>query len=115
MKIAIRAQILLIGFILLAGSLGAQAQTAPAAANQVTEFDVNGLKVLVKRRPGTPTVAVGLYFRGGVRNMNAQNAGIENLTLNVATEATKSFPRQRLRKETARIGTAISAAFRKSS
>jgi zinc protease len=102
--------VLLIALALIWGSYAANAQSAPGPQNQVTEFDVNGLKVLVKRRPGTPTVAAGLYFRGGVRNMTSANAGIENLTLNVATEATKSFPRQRLRKETARIGTAISAA-----
>src|SRR5438552_9701406 len=31
----------------------------------VTEFDVNGLKVLVKRREGSLTVAAGLFLRGG--------------------------------------------------
>jgi hypothetical protein len=34
----------------------------------VSEFDVNGMKVLIKKRPGTPTVAAGLFFPGGVRN-----------------------------------------------
>ena len=33
----------------------------------VTEFDVNGLKVLVKRREGSLTVAAGLFIRGGAR------------------------------------------------
>ncbi len=28
----------------------------------VTEFDVNGLKVLVKRRQSAPTVTVGLFY-----------------------------------------------------
>ena len=35
-----------------------------AAAALVTEFDVNGLKVLVKRRPSAPTVAAALFVRG---------------------------------------------------
>ncbi len=86
----------------------AYAQTA-AAASQITEFDVNGMKVLIKRRPGTPTVAAGLFFRGGVRNMNADNAGIEGFALNVATEGSKSYPRQKLRKETSSVGTVISS------
>ena len=81
-----------------------------ASAGQVTEFDVNGMKVLIKRRPGTPTVAAGLFFRGGVRNMTAENAGIENFTLSAATEGSKAYPRQKLRKEISRIGTAISSA-----
>ena len=77
------------------------------AADQVTEFDVNGMKVLIKQRPGTPTVAAGLFIRGGSRNMTDDNAGIENFALSVATEGSKSFPLQLLRKETARTGTAI--------
>lgn len=84
------------------------AQTA-SAASQISEFDVNGMKVLIKRRPGTPTVAAGLFFRGGVRNMNADNAGIEGFALNVATEGSKSYPRQKLRKETSSVGTVISS------
>src|SRR4051812_47579075 len=35
----------------------------------VTEFDVNGLKVIVKRRPGSLTVSAGLFLRGGSRNI----------------------------------------------
>lgn len=85
----------------------AKAQTDPAA--NISEFDVNGMKVLIKRRPGTPTVAAGLFFRGGVANTTAANAGIESLTLSAATEGSKSYPRQKLRKETSRVGTVISS------
>lgn len=96
--------------ILASGSAGAYAQsTTTTAAGQISEFDVNGMKVLVKRRTGTPTVAAGLYFRGGVKNLTADNAGIEGLTLNVAVEGTKTYPRARLRKETSSVGTVISA------
>src|SRR5438132_7823502 len=51
----------------------------------VSEFDVNGLKVLVKRREGSQTVAVQLYIRGGVENVTATNAGVEAFMLNVAS------------------------------
>src|SRR6266571_708481 len=73
----------------------------------VSEFDVNGLKVLVKRREGSQTVAAGLFIRGGVENINAANAGIESLMLNVASEASTGFPRERLRKKLSRMGTVI--------
>jgi predicted Zn-dependent peptidase len=76
---------------------------------QVTEIDVNGLKVLVKRREGSQTVAAGLFFRGGARNVTASNAGIESLMLDMATEATAAFPRERLRRELARTGTLLSS------
>src|SRR5205807_2366132 len=71
----------------------------------VTEFDVNGLKVLVKKREGSQTVAAGLFIRGGVENYSSPNAGVEAFMLNVASEASANYPRERLRKELARMGT----------
>jgi zinc protease len=77
----------------------------------VTEFDVNGLKILVKRREGSQTVVAGLFIKGGARNVTAANAGVENLMLDAASEATVSFPRQRLRTELSRMGTSISSGI----
>lgn len=85
------------------------AQTATSPDKLITEFDVNGLKVIFKRRPSSPTVSAGLFTRGGVKNQTAQNAGIETLTLTTATEASTKYPREALRKELARTGSAISA------
>src|SRR5437016_8453228 len=76
-------------------------------ASLVSEFDVNGLKVLVKRREGSQTVSVQLYIRGGVENVTATNAGVEAFMLNVASEASATYPRDRMRKDLARMGTAI--------
>jgi zinc protease len=73
----------------------------------VSEFEANGLKVLLKRREGSLTVAAGLFIRGGASNINAQNAGIETLMLSVSTEATTNFPRARMRSELSRMGTVI--------
>src|SRR6478735_9706795 len=83
-----------------------QAVIARQAA-QVTEFDVNGLKVLVKRREGSQTVAIQLYIRGGAGNITTANAGVEAFMLNVASEASTGFPRDRMRKELARMGTVL--------
>lgn len=73
----------------------------------VTEFDVNGLKVLVKRRAGTQTVVAGLFIKGGVRNITPDKGGVENLMIDTASEATVNFPRQRMRMELSRMGTII--------
>jgi zinc protease len=108
-------------FLLLTALIApmAGAQTTPPAtapdfqsviarqASLVTEFEINGLKVLVKRREGSQTVAAGLFIRGGVENISSSNAGVEAFMLNVASEASANFPRERMRKETARMGTAI--------
>ncbi len=83
-------------------------EVADQGATLVTEFEVNGLKVLVKRRAGSLSVATGLFLRGGARNVTAQNAGIEALMWDAAGEATQSFPRELLRREQARMGTGIS-------
>ena len=79
-------------------------------ASLVSEFEVNGLKVLVKRREGSQTVAAGLFLKGGSRNITSANAGIESLMLDVATQASAGFPRERLRSELARTGTVIGSS-----
>jgi len=79
-------------------------------ASLVSEFEINGLKVLVKRREGSQTVAAGLFIRGGVGNITSTNAGVESFMLNVASEASSSFPRERMRKELSRMGTVVSGS-----
>ena len=95
--------------LLLSFIIAGYAQTATSPDKSVTEFDVNGLKVIFKRRPSSPTVSAGLFTRGGVKNQTAQSAGIETLTLTTATEASAKYPREALRKELARTGSGISA------
>ena len=95
------------------GKVQAQQTVQSVVAKQaalVSEFDVNGLKVLLKRREGSLTVAAGLFIRGGASNINAQNAGIETLMLSAATEASTNFPRERMRSELSRMGTVIGSS-----
>lgn len=80
------------------------------ASKLVTEFEVNGLKVLVKQRPAAPTFSGGLFFKGGVRNYTPETAGIENFMLNVATEAGKRFNRQQVRRELSRTGSSLAGS-----
>lgn len=76
----------------------------------VSEFDVNGLKVILKSRPNTATVSAGLFVRGGARNLTAETAGIESFTLEAATEGSRKYPREILRRETSRTGGGIGAS-----
>lgn len=116
---------LVLAFFLAAASTAARAQTvggAPAPVptqpltvrevgdtmRLVTEFDVNGLKILVKRREGSQSVVVGLFVRGGSRNVTAENAGVEALMLDVATEASLKYPLAQMRRELSRTGTSLS-------
>jgi zinc protease len=93
-----------------ATALQAAQNVVAKQAALVTEFEVNGLKVLVKRREGSLTVAAGLFIRGGSRNLTAKDAGIEALMLDVATDASISYPRGRMRNELARMGTVLGSS-----
>jgi predicted Zn-dependent peptidase len=86
----------------------ALSREAADVARLVTEFEVGGLKVLVKRREASQSVVAGLFLRGGARNVTAENAGVEALMLDVSTEASQNFPRDRMRRETSRLGTSLS-------
>lgn len=111
----INKNLLAIGLLTLSLAITNFAQTPgkPGIADQaalVSEFDVNGMKVLVKRRENAPTVAAGLFIRGGARNISDKNAGIENFMLDVATQGSKNFPRETLRRELASTGSSIGSS-----
>jgi zinc protease len=78
-----------------------------AQSNFITEFEVNGLKVIVKNRVSSPTVSANLFFRGGVKNTTSKNAGIETLLWSVAAEGSKKFPREVMRRELSKTGSQI--------
>lgn len=85
-------------------------QPTQSQADLISDFDVNGLKVIVKRRPNAPTIAAGLFVRGGVRNLTANTAGIENLMLATAVEASKKYPRAAMRKELTKMASTLGAS-----
>ena len=113
-QLSIVSKITLLALVVLLVAASNFAQTSKISiaeqAALVTEFDVNGLKVLVKRRQSAPTIAAGLFIRGGAQNITDKNAGIENFMLNAATEGSKKFPREALRRELARTGSGIGAS-----
>src|SRR6478672_7714380 len=94
---------LLSAILCLSSTLAAQTASTNLVGQQalVTEMEVNGLKVIVKRRAASGTVAAGLFFRGGVRNSTAANAGLENFVLTNMVEGSEKFPREALRREIA--------------
>ena len=104
-------------FVVLTFSFAAfgQSKYDPVTAQiaSVSEFDVNGLKVIYKRRPTSQTVAAGLFVRGGARNINEKNAGIEGLMLASAIEAGKAYPRQTVRRELSSRGSSIGSSVSK--
>lgn len=86
---------------------GAGAQEAPRAADmETTLFDAGGIKVIHRPSAGDIVVA-NLYLLGGVRQVNWDNAGIELFLLDASERGTRSYSRERLRRNMAHLGTAI--------
>jgi zinc protease len=85
----------------------AQSTAADSTSDFITS---NGLKVIHRRVQGNDVVAVQIYFRGGSRNINEKNAGIESLLFEVAQQGTKSFSKSQINRELARMGTVVDAA-----
>ncbi|RYD73038.1 MAG: insulinase family protein, partial [Sphingobacteriales bacterium] len=60
----------------------------------VQEFDVNGVKVILKPAENS-VVSAQLFITGGVTNYDIAKQGIENLTLSVLADAgSKKFPKE---------------------
>ena len=79
----------------------AQADTA------TTTFDVNGLKVILRRNTANDVVAANLYLLGGTQQLTPATQGIETLLLAASERGTKRFPREAVRRVTARLGSTI--------
>ena len=100
----------LLSFITLAQA-STPAQAPAAATDSTIDFTTaNGLKTIHRRVQGNDVVAVRLYFKGGVRNITAKNAGIESLMLEVAQQGTKTFSKSQINRELSRTGTVIESA-----
>jgi len=81
------------------------------AVDSTTDFTTpNGLKAVHKRVQGNEVVAIRIYFKGGVRNITAKNAGIEALMWEAAQHGTKNFSKSQINRELAKMGTLIGSA-----
>lgn len=82
-------------------------QVSPRAADTSTVmYDVGGIRVIHRPSP-TDIVVANLYLLGGVRQVTFANAGIEPFLLQLTERGTKAYPRERLRRNMAQLGTAI--------
>ena len=100
--------LLLFAFCLPVSTAFAQAAATAPSADGTTDFSIaNGLKTIHRRVTANEVVAVQVYFRGGTRNINEKNAGVESLMFEVAQQGTKNFSKSQINREIARLGTVI--------
>jgi zinc protease len=84
--------------------VAAQSDTA------TTSFDVNGLKVILRRNTANDVVAANVYLLGGTQQLTPATQGIETLLLSASELGTKSFPKEAARMVPARLGSTIVVA-----
>lgn len=76
-------------------------------AQDIQSFDVNGLKVIFKGNSANDIISTNLYFKGGVTNLNQDQAGLESLTLTVAIDASENYPKDMLNAELESMNTIL--------
>ena len=109
LKLAFALCLLVPGLVLAQTAAPAPSLTPQSAADTTSDFTTaNGLKVIVRRVSANEVVAARVYFKGGSRNINEKNAGIENLMWETAQLGTKNYTKSQINREKDRIGTVIS-------
>ena len=88
-------------------ALAATPARAAADDSLTTSYDVGGIRVVHRRTPANDIVAANIYLLGGVRQLTPENAGIEPLLLDASERGTRTYSKDRLRRLTARLGSAI--------
>ena len=88
---------------------GAAAQeAAPAAATEAGRIIrselPNGMKLLIKRNPANPTVAVNAFFLGGLRAEPAGKGGLSLFTARMLTRGTRSLTTEQIARRMEEVG-----------
>jgi len=78
-----------------------------ASDTSTTMFDVNGLRVILRRNTASDVVAANLYLLGGTRQVTPATQGIEAFLLAASERGTAKYPREQVRQKTARLGSVM--------
>lgn len=92
--------------------IAAIAMMVPVAApaqidTATTSFDVNGLRVIVRRNTANEVVAANVYLLGGVQQLSPATQGIEAMLLRASELGTRRYPGDAARLIPARLGSTI--------
>lgn len=101
----------------VASPLGAQTQAlsaleradvASGADTSTTQFEVDGLRIILRRNTATDVIAANLFLLGGVQQLTPATQGIETFLLAASERGTKRYPKDALRIATNKTGSVIS-------
>jgi zinc protease len=81
---------------------------APArAAQETTDFVVDGVRVILRRSTANDVVAANLYLLGGTQQLTPETQGIETMLLVASEHGTRRYAKTALRSLMARLGSDI--------
>jgi zinc protease len=84
---------------------GTSEGVAPDTAT--VRFEVDGLRVILRRNTASDVVAANLYLLGGTQQLTPRTAGTEALLLATSERGTRRYSREALHRATARSGSVI--------
>ena len=94
-------------------AMGQGRRASPPPATQDTGtvgYEVDGIRVIQRHSRSGDIVVANLYLLGGVRQVTAENAGIELILLEASERGTRTYSRDRLRRSLAQLGTSITTS-----
>lgn len=75
-----------------------------------TSFEVNGVKVILRRNTANDVIAANVYLLGGTQQLTPATQGIESLLLRASERGTKRYPGDKVRQALAKSGCNINVA-----
>ena len=85
----------------------ALAAVAPAADTSTTQFNVDGINVILRRNTANDVIAASLFLLGGAQQLTPATEGIEQFLLAVSERGTRHYPGEALRTATNKTGSVI--------
>jgi zinc protease len=77
---------------------GAQKDTSTSS------FEINGLRVILRRNTANEVVAANVYLLGGTQQLTPATQGLEALLLAASERGTRRYPKEAVRQTTAALG-----------
>ena len=94
-------------FLLLLALCASPSAVSAQSDTSTTSFDVNGLRVIVRRNTSNEVVAANLYLLGGTQQLTPATQGIETLLLRASERGTRKYPGEKARLIPARLGSTM--------
>ena len=96
-----------LGALLIAAVVCPHSRAAAQADTGTSSFEINGLRVILRRNTANDVVAANFYLLGGAQQLTPATQGIESFLLASSERGTTKFPGETTRSLTARLGVTI--------